>query len=297
MTAVASMTGYGMARREDARRTVEVEIRALNHRFLQVKTRLPSELSSLDGDIETLVRSHLGRGSIQVSVQVKRVLTDAGSRLDARALRSYVEVLRAAFEDEPILRDGLRIDGLLMLPGVVQQGEPSGDDLEEEGALVLAVVEEALNGLSTMRQKEGAALAADLVARLGSIQSSVAEIAERIPVVVDEYRVRLRRRMEELLRDASVEVNADSIAREVALQADRSDVAEELTRLNTHCDHFRELLVQGGALGRKLDFLVQEMNREANTIASKSNDAAIAHAVVELKTEIERVREQVQNLV
>jgi uncharacterized protein (TIGR00255 family) len=284
-----SMTGFGAAAGEAGGREVRVEVRSVNHRHLQVKSRLSGELADLEGEIEARVKKRLSRGSVSVSISVARAT--GATRIDLQAAESYREAL-----GELALRFGgggaIPVDVLLSLPGVL--GEPAQAlDAEHAGAL-LKLVDRALSELAAMRAREGAAIEADLRHNAAAIDKLVARIEKRMPRVVREHHAALKKRVQELLGGPAPD--ARELARELALLADRLDVSEELARLKSHMSQLEGFLEKGGDLGRPLDFLIQEIFRETNTIGSKCNDAQVAHLVIELKTRIERLREQVQNV-
>mgnify|MGYP001455806455 CR=1 FL=1 len=269
-----------------------VEIRAVNHRFLDVRVRVPSQLPDLASVVESLARERLSRGRFDINVRLDGAVLGAMVIDQVRA--------RSVFAELKKLRDELAPDAdvpLSLLGAVPDLFVPS---IEREGqaldVALAAAFDAALKSLDTMRLREGLALAEDLVRRLATIRRLMQAVTARAPNVVDAYRKRLKERAERLRATSDVEVDPGRLEQELALFADRIDVAEELTRLESHCAHFESLVHTAEAVGRRLDFLLQEMAREANTIGSKSQDVAIAHAVVELKAEIERMREQVQNV-
>lgn len=286
-----SMTGFGAAAGEAAGREVRVEVRAVNHRHLQVKSRLPGELSALEGEVEARVKQRLSRGAVSVNVSVARRLPGAAG-IDVEAAERY----RAALTDLSLRFGGggaVPLEALLALPGVL--AAPVDETGEEDGRVVLKLVERALAELESMRAAEGAAIAADLEKNAAAIAKLVARIEKRMPKVVRAHHGALQKRVAELLGEARP-ADPKDLARELALLADKLDVAEEIARLKSHMEQLATFLVKGGDVGRPLDFLVQEIFREANTIGSKCNDTEVAHAVVDLKTRIERLREQVQNV-
>lgn len=294
------MTGFGAARAERSlaggvQLAVRAEVRTVNHKHLQAKVRVPQEYGALEAAVDKLVRARLARGAVQVAVEVARSGGEPGYDVDEAAFARY-----AALQQELAERHGVAhasgVDGLLTLPGVIVPRRASeGVSAEgDEAEAVLSVVGEAIDRLLEMRAVEGDAMERDLRHSAGEIVRIVDEIAERVPDIVARHRARLVERVAELCGDATV-TEAD-LAREIALLADRLDVAEELARLRSHIDQLDGLLTSGGAVGRKLDFLAQEFFREANTIGSKCSDSGVAHLVVDLKTQVERLREQVQNV-
>lgn len=283
------MTGFGAggATLADARLTVEV--RGVNHRYLDVHVHVPAELPELAPHLETLARERLGRGRFEIVVRV-----EAGGLAAMKIDRARA---RSIFAELVALRDELAPAAdvpLSLLANVPELFVPAllhdGDALRTAATEAFGV---ARNALEAMRFREGAMLRKDLVARLATVRRIMSTVATRTPAVVEAYRRRLAERATQLHTDLAID--AGRLEQEVVLFADRCDVAEELTRLEAHCEHFDELLAED-VVGRRLDFLLQEMAREVNTVGAKSQDVTIAHAVVELKAEIERMREQVQNV-
>jgi uncharacterized protein (TIGR00255 family) len=288
-----SMTGFGSASRSEQGLALRAEVRAVNHKFLQLKLRLPDELAALEPEIEARVRERLERGAVNLNVSLDSAAALAPLELDLALAQRYRELLdRLNYE----LRLGakLGLDDIARLPGVFHSAADS-KRVAEARSVLLAVVDAALESLAEMREREGAALAKDLASRGASIAALVARIRARMPTVVRTHQENLHRRVAELLGPGSNLAPTD-LAREIALIADRLDVTEELTRLDSHLGQLGALCAKKAPVGRQLDFLVQEFLREANTIGSKCSDAEVAHAVVELKSEIERLREQVQNV-
>ena len=294
---LSSMTGFGSAAAEipgsSGPLSVRVEVRAVNHRYLQVKVRLPGDLAFLEGPVEERCKKRLSRGALSVSVALSRPSAFLEVGLDLDLARAWTRVLADAARALELER-GPDLALVVGLPGVLG-GQVDESRIQRGAKAVLKVVDDALLALCEMRAQEGAALEADLRKQAGQIERARAQIAKRAPQAVKRHQKSLQKRIDELLGPERT-VAAPELARELAVIADRLDVTEELTRLESHAEQLERLLDQGGAIGRKLDFLVQEFHREANTIGSKSNDAGIAHLVVDLKTAIERLREQVQNI-
>ena len=292
MAPLRSMTGFGAATTFEADVHVRVEVRSVNHRYLQLKVKLPPDLSSFESDIEAAVRKSLERGAVTLAVSVEAGATPA-VRIDRELAQHYLAEVQALARALG-LAEAPRLETILALPGVVGAEADSGLR-EREARLVRAAVQQALAELVAMREREGAALESDLRANAAAVAKEVARIGKRMPKVVREHHKKLRQRVQELL-GGQTKLGPAELPRELALLADRMDVGEELARLASHLDQWSALLDKGGAAGRQLDFLVQELLREANTIGSKCNDADVAHSVVEVKTRIERLREQVQNV-
>ncbi len=289
------MTGFGSARRGARGLAVDVEVRSVNHRFLQVKTRLPSPWTGFEPEVEEEIRKRLERGSVYVTIGARQTAPEKHLRLNLPLARRYADLLRSLGRSLR-LDGGLEIEDLAALPGVLGAPEPDLREMEREFAAVRGALSGALDRLVAMRDREGKALARDLDRRCASLERGIARVAKRAPAVVAEYREKLRRRLADLLEGAGSGPREEDLAREAALFADRCDVTEEITRLRAHLSEFRRTLRRPGAVGRTLDFLVQEIFRETNTIGSKAADAGIATEVVSLKAELEKIREQVQNV-
>ncbi len=291
------MTGFGGARREAESVSVRVEVRSVNHRHLQVKVRVPAEFGALESLVDRRVRARLGRGAVSVHVGVELSGASRAASVNQELLARYQDQLQSAARDLGL--DGaLDLRTLVGLPGVLVAPD-TGAEHETLAPLVLETVDAALEELVAMRREEGVALEADLRGLSSELAAVVAKIGERVPVAVSALQQGLHERVAELLRDAPgerVDLAPGDLAREIALLADRTDVAEELARLQSHFAQLESTLGSEEAVGRRLDFLVQELVREVNTIGSKASDAEIAHWVIDAKTVIERLREQIQNV-
>jgi uncharacterized protein (TIGR00255 family) len=294
---ILSMTGFGNARFRVDDWSFELEIRSVNHRHLDARIRLPRLLASLEPDVRARLQSRFARGKVDVTVTAPEGgAPNPRLELDLSAAREYLATARALAQSDGVAGE---IDAatLLALPGVSRFVEPViSDGLLRERTL--AAVDEGLDALAAMRASEGAALERDLRARLDRVLALAAEVEQRSGAVQDSVRERLRKRARQLEAETGL-LDEARLHQEIAIAAERMDVTEEIVRLRSHVDQFRELLDAAGPtkpVGRQLEFLLQELSREANTIGSKGSDAPIAHWVVELKTELERVREQVQNV-
>jgi uncharacterized protein (TIGR00255 family) len=288
------MTGCGEGVATDAGTTVRVELRSVNNRFLKISLRTPEACSPLEPRIEAAIRDRVRRGSLHAAVVVSGASAPAARRLDLPQLAAYLDDLA----DFCLARDlpaPLTVAPLLGLPGVVAESAADPDAAERLWPTVRQALAESLDGLDAMRAREAVALAADVAGVCRDLRGLVAGVTERLPQVLTEHHVRLNTRVAALLEPQSLAPDPAAIAREIAILADRSDVAEELVRLGSHLDQVERLLGEP-ASGRALDFLAQELAREVNTIGSKSADVAVAHAVVTMKSRIERLREQVQNI-
>jgi uncharacterized protein (TIGR00255 family) len=290
-----SMTGYGRAEAREGGCILTVEIRAVNHRFSEISVRLPKGLSLLEGRVRERIQKRVSRGKITCSAALDGEDGELGSlQIDEAVAQRYASLLRE-LKEKLNLAGELDLATFVSLPDVMtwekaEFGEDQGWKLLEPPLTA------AIEDLMKMKGREGELLGKDLAARCEAIAAAVERIEERIPTVIDAVRQRLHERLEELLKDQEVEYQRYRLEAEIVLFADRSDCTEECVRLRAHCQQFIELLHSGEPVGRKLNFLLQEMNREANTIGSKSLDVAIAQDVITIKEEAERLREQVANI-
>jgi len=286
-----SMTGFGMGSAVLASGTLRVEVRALNHRYQDIRLRLPGELGEHGFFVEQLARKHLGRGRFDVSARAEGSL-HAAPRLSFERARALYESL-TELRDRLAPGSELPITAVLGLPGVL---ESSGPEPELVRAALEAAFAQALIELDGMRQEEGRTLARELEGRLAHARTLVAALEFNAADLVRHHRERLRERVLKLSSDLTVSVHPERLEQEMALLADKSDITEELVRLGSHFSQMQALLDSAEPVGRRLDFLLQEIGREVNTVGSKSQHAPLAHLVVELKVEVERMREQVQNI-
>ncbi len=292
---IRSMTGYGDAEREAAGGRLRAEIRTVNHRFFSANLRLPSGLERHEGRIRDWLRDTLPRGHVNATYRFERPDEDEAAPLRLNGARAR-QVHRLLGEMKELLRIPGDIDlaQVSRFPGLIETGEPEPVEIPLED--VRAVTEEAARAVVVMREDEGSRLRVDLEERLVAIEAALAIVADRAPARLEAERDRLRQAVAELAGDAGAD--EERLAREIAYLAERWDIGEERVRLASHIELFRELLGSDDPepVGKRLGFLVQEMHREANTIGSKANDAGIEHQVVAIKNEIERLREQVDNV-
>lgn len=287
-----SMTGFGMGRSADGAHVYAVEIRTVNHRYCDVRCHLPADLAWLGARLEARVRATIQRGRVELTVQA--------SFADDATVLPVVDLARARGYQQALLQlaaalglpPELSLTQIAQAPGVVR-AEARGDEEAVERAILVAL-DDAVASVLAMRDREGAALSEVLQGHLERVGSLVGRVREEVPRANADRQRRLRERLEQLVGDLNLD--PARLAQEAAVLADRADVTEEIERLGSHVDQFAAILALAEPVGRKLDFLVQEMNREANTIGSKAGDAPLAYLVVDLKTELERIREQVQNI-
>lgn len=295
---IRSMTGFGDAASETDGIHYAVEVRSLNNRYFKCTSRLPEELAGLEAELDTRLRKHFARGSFSAAVKLRISGEAAASVVNDAALLAYLDHLEAVktrLKDEAVTID---LTHLLALPGVMEPATDPDALLAKSRPVIFDLLGKAAGRLAEMRETEGAALAKDLLAQRSQLLEIVTAIAERAPAVVDEYHTKLTQRISQLMAKAELQLNESDLIKEVAVFADRCDIAEEVTRLRGHLTQFQQVIAGDGSepAGRTLDFLAQEMLREANTIGSKSNDAAISRHVVNAKSLIDRIKEQVQNV-
>jgi uncharacterized protein (TIGR00255 family) len=288
-----SMTGFGEARHQDPRWSVNVEVRSVNNRHLKVSARLGEPYGALEPELERLVRETVRRGTVQVVLRVDRPRRAEDYRLNPVALASYRDQLLALAGEA-----GGPIDlaALLALPGVVEERRPQADDPHDDWPALAPIVAEALARLHDSRADEGRAMAAELLSLGAAIGRLLEQVAARGPEIVAAYQDRLTERLRGLIQDQGVTIEPKDLIREVAILAERADIAEEVTRLRAHLAQFVAVIHEPESAGRKLEFVVQEMGRETNTIGSKANDVAISREVFEIKGLTEKVRELIQNV-
>lgn len=291
------MTGYGEARFQSDSLSLSLELRALNNRYLKVSVRAPDPYHLLEAEFEKVIRRFVKRGTIQLQLRCERQAALQDFRINPVALTSYVQQIRAAAVALGLPDGGLSLLGqVLALPGVVPESSSQAFKLHDDWPILEKVLLQALQQLNAMRQEEGRAMAQELLGFRDTIGQHLARIRERVPQIAAAFRDRLLDRVRNLLKEVDVEIDRDNLIREVSIFAERSDIAEEVVRLATHLDHFQEIMKEPESPGRKLEFLTQEMFREANTIGSKASDVEISREVVEIKGTLEKIRELIQNV-
>jgi uncharacterized protein (TIGR00255 family) len=289
------MTGQGAAHILHHATRVAAELRTVNNRYYKLALRISDGYSSLEPRIDELVRRFVRRGTVQLDVRIERQSTAEDYRLNEVALGSYLKQIQQL--QKTLKMEGeIRLESFLSLPGIVNEDAAAQQDVDEHWPAIERAVTQALESLTRMRQDEGAAMAADLADNIRLILDELAKIDVLAPRVVEGYRQRLTDKIKKLTSELGVAAEAADVVREVGLFAERTDISEENVRLRSHLDQFATVMRTAESNGRKLDFITQEMFREANTIGSKANDAQIAIHVVEIKTSIERIREMIQNV-
>ena len=289
---IKSMTGYGRGNIPKNDREYQIEIKSVNHRYLDISVKMPRQLSYLEDAIKKEISSKVKRGKIDVFITFNNnSLEGRKIKINTELAHAYITELKKLSEKEEILSD-IQVTEISKYPDVLNiQNEQDDDKIKEE---VIEVLNNATDNFICMRQVEGSKISEDLLKRLDYIQVKVNEISKFSTGLIEEYVVKLETRIKEILKDQ--ELDKQRLAQEVVIYADKCSVEEEITRLNSHILQFKNLLNSDEAVGKKLDFIVQEMNRETNTIGSKANNLDITNRVIDLKTEIENIREQIQNI-
>lgn len=292
---IQSMTGFGRGGASDENYKLEIEMKSVNHRYLDVSMRIPRKLNFLETAIRSSMKEYVSRGKIDVFVTLSD-LTGGNTAVtyNRGVAEAYLSGIRRMSRDL-LLEDTTVAYQISRFPEVFTMEEPSLDE-KEVSALVTEALRQAGSQLVASREAEGSGLQEDLLQKLDKISSLVDAVVARAPEIIREYRQKIRDKVTEMLGDTGKKLDEGVLATELVVYADRVCVDEELVRLRTHIVHMRETLKGEGAVGRKLDFLTQEMNREANTILSKANDIEVSNYGIELKTEIEKIREQIQNI-
>ncbi|MDQ0299075.1 uncharacterized protein (TIGR00255 family) [Salibacterium salarium] len=290
-----SMTGYGSYTVESEKGRALIEMKSVNHRFCDIQFRMPRQLFHMEDTLRTLIQRHIERGKIDVFITLEgSAQSSKDVQIDWAVLHLMLDKAEE-MEQLNVFDSTLRLQDFLLHPDIVAVEERTELDKEWEQEIQRAVTE-AASKLYDMRIREGKALHADFLKRIEIIQQRTYDIQEQTADVISAYRNRLQERIRDFVKDSSYDVDEQRLLTEVAVFSEKANIDEELTRLLSHCHQFVNTLNEQRAKGRKLDFLVQEMNREANTIGSKANDATLSHLVVDIKSELEKVKEQVQNI-
>ncbi len=289
---IKSMTGYGRANVSKKERDYQIEIRSVNHRYLDLSIKMPRQLSYLEEIIKKEIAKKVKRGKIDVFITFENnSLEGRKIKINTELAKVYIDELKKLAKKEKILSD-IQVTEISKYPDVLNiQNSQDDEEIEKE---VIEAIKMATEGLIQMRQIEGNKMAEDLLERLNKIQAKVNEISKLSTGLIEEYVVKLEERIKEILKNQ--QIDSSRLAQEVVIYADKCSIEEEVTRLNSHISQFKTLLNSNEAIGKKLDFIVQEMNRETNTIGSKANNLEITNGVIDMKTEIENIREQVQNI-
>jgi len=290
-----SMTGYGEFRVQDDRWNVLAEVRSVNNRHLKLVAKISEPYATLESEIERLIREKLRRGSIYLTLRIEPNRPVDSYRLNLAALRAYHEQTKILSREwsTPLPADWTQ---LLALPGVVLDHVPEGNSLHEDWPELSRIIVGALDSLTELRRREGRVMAEELAGYSRAIRSELDKVSMLVPKAIEDYAARLHERVAAMVEKHNVSLAPADLIREVAIFAERSDIAEEITRLRAHLDQFDEIIAGSGSEGRKLEFVVQEMGREINTLGSKALDVTISRHGVEIKSTLEKIRELIQNV-
>ena len=290
---IKSMTGFGRSEIERGNRKITVEIKSVNHRFLENSIKMPKKLNIFEARIRDTIKKYASRGKIDVFITYEdNSESNVSLKFNESIAREYMNIFRQ-MEERFNIRNDITVGALSRYPEVITM-EESQEDEEELWNFINETIEEACKGLADTRIIEGENLKKDLLLKLDHMEELVSYIETKNPQIIEDYKKKLEAKMEEILSDADIDKNR--IASEVIIYADKVCVDEETVRLRSHIEHARKCLNEDGGIGRKMDFIAQEMNREANTTLSKANNIEISNAAIDLKTEIEKIREQIQNI-
>jgi uncharacterized protein (TIGR00255 family) len=300
---IVSMTGFGAASADAGGEgtNCSVEVRTVNNRFFKTVIKLPDKLTAMEPEIDKILREHLARGSVVLAVAIKDQVDASSVKINRQLLETYVQAAKdacAALAKMPggVLNPRVDAAALLALPGVIETGDDTAAYLSTHREVVLKLCRAAIANVTEMRKKEGAALAQDLAKHLAVIREDLGHVSKLAPSVAKQYHEKLRARVLQMVSDSKLSLSDQDLLKEVALFTDRADISEEINRLGGHLDQFEAVCQKESEAGRKLDFIAQEMLREANTIASKANDSEISKRCVNIKSAIDRIKEQVQNV-
>ena len=289
---IKSMTGFGKNNLAINDRNYQVEIRSVNHRYLDINIKMPRQLTYLEEIIKKAISTRIKRGKIDVSISFENNSTEGRNvKINTEIAKMYIEQLRKLAEEENILSD-IQVTEITKLPDVLNINIDQDDDTIKQE--LLESVSIATDNLIEMKQAEGNKIAEDLIRRINYIEEKILKISELSTGLIEEYVVKLEERIKEILKTDIIDKSR--IAQEVVIYADKTSIEEEITRLKSHIIQFRNLLKEEEPVGKKIDFLIQEMNRETNTIGSKANNLEIVNGVIDIKTELENIREQIQNI-
>lgn len=290
---IKSMTGYGRANIEENLRKYQVEIKSINHKYLDISVKMPKQISYLEESIKKEISSKIKRGKIDVFINFENDSNEGRKiKINTELAKMYIKELKELAQKEDILAD-IQVNEIAKYPDVLEiQNDQEDETIKQE---LIKTVEQATEKLIQMRSIEGNKMAEDILLRLNQIDEKVKEISKLSTGLIEEYVVKLEERIKQLLKEEQ-DIDKNRLAQEVVIFADKCSIEEEVTRLNSHISQFKELLSSDEPIGKKLDFIIQEMNRETNTIGSKANNLNITNGVIEIKTQIENIREQVQNI-
>lgn len=292
---IYSMTGFGAAEFNDNGKRVYVEIRSVNNRFLKINIRSPEFLNHYEQEIENCIKEKISRGAVTVIIEYRSTNSEPLYRVNINILETYYKTLQDLKKEIEYDKD-ISIESLITLPGVVERIESREIDAEPIIQIAYSLLKAAMEELLQMRRKAGVVIQSEIKARQGQIESLLKDVEDRILIMLTHYTERLHQRISTLLKGSDIVISKEDLHKEVAIFAERSDITEEIKLLRSHIAQLEEAMDRGGDVGKKLEFIVQEMFREANTMASKSNDEKMLYSIVNIKAEVEKIKELVLNV-
>lgn len=289
---IKSMTGYGKSNLTENNREYQIEIKSINHRYLDINVRMPKQLTYLEDEIKKIITSKIKRGKIEIYITYQNNSKEGiNVKINKEIAEIYIKELKQLAQEQKI-ESKIEVIDIAKMPDVLNV--TSNQDDEKIKNEITKATQEATEGLIKMKQTEGAKIAEDIQQRLNNIKEKIKQISSKSTRLIEEYIVKLEKRIKEIYKTEIIDENR--LAQEVVIYADKCSIEEEITRLNSHILQFETMLQTNEAIGKKLDFIIQEMNRETNTIGSKANNLEITNGVVDIKTELENIREQIQNI-
>lgn len=290
-----SMTGYGEAHRREGELAVGVEVRTINNRYFKLNVKCGEGYGVLESEIEQTVREQIRRGTVQINLRIDRLSAADDYLINQGVLAGYRDQLQQLYDKWHVVEQ-VPLETLLALPGVVIENPNRSSDVAAQWPLIRETLLAAMQNLAKMRADEGRAMTNDLQANCAVVAAELEKIERRAPLTTELYRKRITERVQSALAEHQITLNPADLIKEVAIFSDRGDISEETVRLRSHCEQFEKFVAAEESAGRKLEFVIQEMFREINTIGSKANDVEISRHVIEVKTAIERMREMIQNV-
>lgn len=292
---INSMTGFGCAEYEDDAKSIHVEIKTVNNRFLKIKIKTPEVMNAYEHEIEKRIKQSIKRGSVYVSINYRRTINEPICSINFDNLKHYYQMLQCT-KDEINLKNDITLDTLINLPGIIEKPKNNDVDLEKYMNTTYDILSDSLGELVQMRMRAGKDIMAEIINIGEQIKVLLKVVEDRTPVMMTNYCKRLQERITNLTKDSNITVTEDDLCKEIAIYADRSDITEEINLLKSHIDQVNETMKNGGQVGKKVEFIIQEMFRESNTMGSKTNDEIMLSHIFDIKNEIEKIKELALNI-
>ena len=292
---ISSMTGYGCAEYEDDEKSIHVEIKTVNNRFLKIKTKTPEFMNAYEHEIEKRVKQSIKRGSVYISINYQKTTNEPICNINFENLKHYYQMLQCT-KEEINYKNDITLDTLITLPGIIEKPKNSDINLEEYVNATYDLLSDSLKDLVQMRIRAGKDIMGEVIDKGERIKVLLKKVEDRTPTMMTNYCKRLQERVATLTKDINVSVTEDDLCKEIAIYADRSDITEEIKLLRSHIDQLNETMENGGHVGKKAEFIIQEMFRESNTMGSKTNDEIMLSHIFDIKNEIEKIKELALNI-